>query len=106
MNISFIVAVTVGLVATAACKPHSTTDGRLTRAEPLPPPIGKASLAPSAAPPNQLTGGHCAGLPTQADLERWLKAAPATGGDAGGLASGKFEWGAIVNREGELCAVA
>jgi uncharacterized protein GlcG (DUF336 family) len=32
--------------------------------------------------------------------------APSEGGDAGGLTGGKFEWAAVVNREGELCAVA
>jgi uncharacterized protein GlcG (DUF336 family) len=48
----------------------------------------------------------CAGLPTSADLKTRLKEAPATGGDAGGLFGGARMWGAIVNRDGELCALA
>jgi uncharacterized protein GlcG (DUF336 family) len=31
---------------------------------------------------------------------------PSQGGDAGGLSGGKFEWAAVVNREGELCSIA
>jgi uncharacterized protein GlcG (DUF336 family) len=45
-------------------------------------------------------------LPSQKDLQQWLRAAPNEGGDAGGLAGGKLEWAAIVDREGELCAIA
>jgi uncharacterized protein GlcG (DUF336 family) len=56
--------------------------------------------------PAEAVGGRCAGLPTTAELQQLLRAAPAQGGDAGGLAGGKFEWGAVVNREGELCAIA
>jgi uncharacterized protein GlcG (DUF336 family) len=48
----------------------------------------------------------CADLPSAADLRKWLRAAPTTGGEAGGLFSGKREWGAIVNRHGEICAAA
>jgi uncharacterized protein GlcG (DUF336 family) len=49
--------------------------------------------------------GRCADLPGQAELRRLLRAAPEQG-DAGGLNGGRFEWGAIVDREGLLCAVA
>jgi uncharacterized protein GlcG (DUF336 family) len=45
-------------------------------------------------------------LPNQAELKQWLRAAPSQGGDAGGLTGGKFDWAAVVNREGELCAIA
>jgi uncharacterized protein GlcG (DUF336 family) len=48
----------------------------------------------------------CAGLPTATQLKNWLKAAPSTGGDAGGLFNGKRMWGAVVNRDGDVCAVA
>ena len=40
---------------------------------------------------------------------RWkalLVAAPSTGGDAGGLFHGTRMWGAVVNRNGELCTFA
>lgn len=55
----------------------------------------------------------CAGLPNNAQLQKLLQnAATGTGvgealgpgTDAGGLFSGARMWGAIVNRDGELCA--
>jgi uncharacterized protein GlcG (DUF336 family) len=45
-------------------------------------------------------------LPSTEQLRQWLRAAPGIGGDAGGLTGGKYEWAAVVNREGELCAIA
>lgn len=48
--------------------------------------------------------GRCHGLPTASQLKQFLVAAPGTDGDAGGLFHEKRMWGAIVNREGELCA--
>jgi uncharacterized protein GlcG (DUF336 family) len=59
-----------------------------------------------ADPPNGGGGGKCAGLPTKAQLQALLVSAPTTGGEAGGLFSGKRMWGAVVNRNGELCAFA
>ena len=50
--------------------------------------------------------GECEGLPDAARLQALLAAAPAAGGDAGGLFHGTRMWGAVVNREGELCAFA
>lgn len=50
--------------------------------------------------------GRCQGLPTEAALKELLIAAPAAGGDAGGLFKGERMWGAIVNRNGELCTYA
>src|SRR5690348_4977928 len=47
---------------------------------------------------------QCSDLPSTDDLKKWLRAAPADGGEAGGLFSGHMEWAAIVNREGVLCA--
>jgi uncharacterized protein GlcG (DUF336 family) len=49
---------------------------------------------------------NCSGLPRAADLQEWLAAAPAEGGDAGGLFHGTRMWGAIVNRDGEICSYA
>lgn len=46
----------------------------------------------------------CRGLPTAHQLKQLLAAAPATGGDAGGLFHGERMWGAVVNRSGEICA--
>jgi uncharacterized protein GlcG (DUF336 family) len=36
----------------------------------------------------------------------WLAQAPTEGGEAGGLFHGERMWGAVVNRNGELCAAA
>jgi uncharacterized protein GlcG (DUF336 family) len=56
--------------------------------------------APGTAP------ADCRSLPSAADLKKWLQAAPGTGGEAGGLFSGKREWAAIVDRHGRICATA
>ena len=48
----------------------------------------------------------CGALPNEAALKGLLAAAPGTGGDAGGLFHGARMWGAVVNRDGELCASA
>lgn len=50
-------------------------------------------------------GADCAGLPTVAQLRALLQAAPTAGGNAGGLFAGQRMWGAVVNRNGEVCAV-
>ena len=50
--------------------------------------------------------GRCQGLPNEAALKGFLTAAPAAGGDAGGLFHGERMWGAVVNRSGELCTYA
>jgi uncharacterized protein GlcG (DUF336 family) len=55
--------------------------------------------------PGQRAGGGCKDLPSAADLKRLLKEA-AAGGEAGGLDGGHSEWAAVVDRSGELCAVA
>lgn len=51
-------------------------------------------------------GHDCSGLPTAAQLKALLQAAPSAGGNAGGLFAGQRMWGAVVNRAGEVCAVA
>lgn len=48
----------------------------------------------------------CKDLPSVHDLQKWLREAPATGGEAGGLFSGKREWASIVDRQGRICATA
>src|ERR1700730_7211244 len=62
---------------------------------------------PAAAPPQ--AQANSAGLPAAAQLKTLLKNAASTAapnGDAGGLFHGERMWGAVVNREGKLCAVA
>ena len=51
-------------------------------------------------------GAKCSDLPSAAELKQWLRDAPGVEGEAGGLFSGKMEWGSIVNREGEICVTA
>lgn len=48
----------------------------------------------------------CRDLPSADDLKKWLREAPGVEEEAGGLFSGKMEWGTIVNRQGEICATA
>ncbi len=50
--------------------------------------------------------GNCRDLPTASDLTAKLIAAPSTGGNAGGLFAGARMWGAVVNRDGEICSYA
>jgi len=57
--------------------------------------------------------GQCSGLPSASDLAGLLAAAPnltnppsPIGGTVGGLFNGTRMWGAVVNRDGELCAYA
>jgi uncharacterized protein GlcG (DUF336 family) len=55
--------------------------------------------------------GKCAGLPNEAALRGFLEdapgvTAPPVGGAVGGLFGGTRMWGAVVNRDGELCATA
>jgi uncharacterized protein GlcG (DUF336 family) len=79
--------------------------------------IAGAWLATSpalAGTPDAGTGGACRGLPTPAQLQLFLQQA-ASGQEisgslgpntaAGGLFQGERMWGAVVNREGRLCAV-
>ena len=49
---------------------------------------------------------NCSGLPSVSDLKNLLAKAPTTGGDEGGLFHGRREWAVVVNREGQVCAVA
>jgi len=60
----------------------------------------------SRGPRQGAAGASCRDLPGVDDLKKWLRQAPSEGGEAGGLFSGKMEWAAVVNREGEICATA
>ena len=46
----------------------------------------------------------CQDVPSESELKAHLGAAPSVGGDAGGLFHGTRMWGAVVNRDGEVCA--
>src|SRR3954452_13749023 len=60
----------------------------------------------SRGPKQGAAAASCRGLPGVDDVKKWLRQAPGEGGEAGGLFSGKMEWAAIVNRQGEICATA
>jgi len=60
----------------------------------------------SGSPRAGAASARCADLPSAADLKRWLRTAPGVEGEAGGLYSGRMEWAAVVNRQGEICATA
>lgn len=53
-----------------------------------------------------LIAADCSNLPSEGQLHDLLNRAPNQGGDEGGMFHGKREWAAVVNRQGELCAVA
>jgi len=58
-------------------------------------------LVPAFADDNKT---NCAGLPTAGQLRTLLHNAITAGGDAGGLFKGERMWGAVVNRDGKICA--
>jgi uncharacterized protein GlcG (DUF336 family) len=66
---------------------------------------GGAAADMNAGPRAGAASASCRDLPSADDLKKWLREAPSQG-EAGGLFSGKMEWGAIVNRNGEICAAA
>jgi uncharacterized protein GlcG (DUF336 family) len=56
-------------------------------------------------------GSRCFGLPTAENLKAFLRASPGLadgiiGGTVGGLFNGTRMWAAVVNRDGEVCAVS
>jgi heme-degrading protein len=72
-------------------------------------PAAALALAATLAVGDGRNDGHegkanCQGLPSKNALRALLNAAPGTGGDAGGIFHGTRMWGAVVNRDGELCA--
>jgi uncharacterized protein GlcG (DUF336 family) len=65
------------------------------------------SIVIFAAPSYARAGiSDCDCLPSAADLKNLLRNAPGSGGEAGGLFHGTRMWGAVVNRNGEICASA
>lgn len=50
------------------------------------------------------TPANCQDLPGESQLKSLLVQAQTAGGDAGGLFHGTRMWGAVVNRDGEICS--
>jgi uncharacterized protein GlcG (DUF336 family) len=88
----------VAIAVSVSCSPG----GRGTVGETQ--PGSAADLAKGTAPGT--AAADCRSLPSADDLKKWLRDAPGTGGEAGGLFSGKREWAAIVDRQGRICAAA
>jgi len=63
------------------------------------------ALAALALPVFAESSSNCAGLPAASTLKTLLKQAAAQG-HAGGIFDGNRMWGAVVNREGKICAYA
>src|SRR5438874_1879752 len=49
-------------------------------------------------------GSRCKDLPSAAQLQQWMRAS--AGSVIGGLFNGQRMWASVVNRNGEVCAVA
>ena len=61
--------------------------------------------AAAEQPENEERIASCEDLPSAEELRQYMAEAPAMA-PAGGLFEGRHEWGAVVNRSGEVCAVA
>jgi uncharacterized protein GlcG (DUF336 family) len=95
----------VACVGLAACD-HDRDEAPTPKA----PPNGTAAVTQPGSSraienPGSNPSKECSDLPSSDDLKGWLKQAP-TQGEAGGFAGGRYEWAAIVDREGKLCALA
>jgi uncharacterized protein GlcG (DUF336 family) len=77
----------------------------IPRAKSSPAETQPGASADRGESPGQHAGDGCKTLPSAADLKRLLRDAAASG-EAGGLDGGRSEWAAVVNRSGEICAVA
>jgi uncharacterized protein GlcG (DUF336 family) len=91
----------VWMLVLAACD-HKATNQEQTEAA----RGGHTTLEAAAdrAPASGVLAG-CEEVPSSQELERYLKVVPDES-EAGGMANGKAEWGAVVNRQGMLCAIA
>src|SRR6478609_4370711 len=67
--------------------------------------LAVGALIGAAEPAVRAAAARAAGLPTTGQLQQALIAAPATGGEAGGLFHGTRMWAAVVDREGNVIAV-
>ena len=82
----------------AACSAKSRSSPAETQ------PGGAADL--DRGPKAGEAAATCKDLLSTADLQKWLRAAPDQGGEAGGLFSGRRMWASIVDRQGQVCATA
>jgi uncharacterized protein GlcG (DUF336 family) len=92
----------LAVVMTAAVAGCSRVESQRSDRSPAETQAG-SSAAQSQGPREGAASARCRDLPSREDLRKWLREAPAQA-EAGGLFSGKMEWAAMVNREGEICA--
>ena len=90
--IAFFTSLTVAL---AACSQQSSKSPGETQA-------GSAADQEKGPREGSASSG-CGNLPSADQLRTWLRQAPAEGGEAGGLFSGKMSWASIVDRQGVIC---
>lgn len=100
MNSRLYVVLSIACTMCVACHRTDTASSNADKSQ----TTAGAATAKADENPGQ-RGGSCGDVPSAAQLKQFLQSAPAEG-EAGGLMSGKFEWAAVVNRAGELCAVA
>jgi uncharacterized protein GlcG (DUF336 family) len=88
-RIATAAAAALAMLTGAAC--HSSSSG------------GSFDTA-NAKSPRTAAASDCSAVPSADQLSKLLKSAPDSG-DAGGLFHGRAEWGAVVNRNGQICVV-
>jgi uncharacterized protein GlcG (DUF336 family) len=94
-TVASLAAITILCGASCTSQAHSTPD------------IPTGSFADQNGPARTgVAGARCNDLPSGADLKTFLRKAPATDGEAGGLFSGQMEWAAVVDREGRVCSTS
>ena len=91
---AFAIAMALGLLSISSVACDQRAEPQVRR---------ESNQKPTPSPPRSK---GCSDVPSAADLKRLLQAAPAQNGDAGGLNHGKSMWGALVDRDGQLCALA
>jgi uncharacterized protein GlcG (DUF336 family) len=92
-----IAAIAAGACGRVASEPPAGAGGATTQP-------GSAA-AQSQGPRQGAAPAGCGDLPSADELRGWLRQAPGEA-EAGGLFSGKMEWGSIVNRDGVICVTA
>lgn len=98
--INAIVAIAGLAILTAACSKAQTYSQQPGQTQ-----EGSAAME-NAGPRAGAADASCSDLPSADDLKKLLARAPNEGGPIGGMFDGRMEWAAVVNRAGQLCAVA
>ena len=95
------VIVSVAVTALAVSVACSRVQSQQPERSPAETQAGSAAEQ-SRGPREGAAPAGCRDLPSADEVRKWLRAAPSQS-EAGGLFSGKMEWAAVVNRQGEVC---